>query len=136
MRAYTDVRFPGCTIVNDGSSTFRVYERGVPLTSFESWEKPDGRISEAFAGRRAKDYFERWSNLVTAVDLDTAVLSEAVLPVELAAGDATRNIDALMAQERMTEDSQQKREICQRIAQLMRREESTAEATVNHLLCT
>jgi len=135
-RVYTDERFPGYEIVNNGSGTFEVYERGQPITTFESWENQDGTVSEPFAARRARDYFDRWARM----DLSGEIAAQAEEPAEevpapqAEPGELTRTIDDLMAQQRLEQDPQRKAAIQQQIMQLMRREESVAAAVVNHLI--
>ena len=143
-RVYTDKRFPGVEIVNHGSGTFQVLERGQLLTDFESWENQDGTVSEPFAARRAHDYFERWSRQDLSGEI-AAQNEEPVSAEHMNAVDHTevfnapakpisRQIDQLMARERMEPDPNRKGVLQRQIMQLMRREESMAEAVVNHLI--
>ena len=107
--------------------------------TFESWENPDGTVSEPFAARRAKDYFDRWASADLSGEHETRTASSE----EMAAADATavnnpknvsRDIDNLLAQERMEADPAKKQALRDNILRLMPREESLAEAVVAHLV--
>jgi hypothetical protein len=126
-RVYTDERFPGLEIVNEGTTVFSVIRDGQVVSSFESWEKPDGTISEACAGRRAVDYFNRLGEAEEA----------PVIPSERGSTEAkptTEQIDRLMAQESLEHDPERKQALRRHLLNLMRQEESVAEAVVNHLI--
>lgn len=61
-RIYTDPRYAGIEIHNDGDARFRVITAGSGqvLDSFAGFEFPNQpTVSEDFAARRAKVYFER-----------------------------------------------------------------------------
>jgi uncharacterized protein YbaA (DUF1428 family) len=144
-RVYTDDRFPGYEIVNHGSGDFQLVEGGKVIAEFESWENPDGTVSEPFAARRAHDYFERWANMDMTGELTQQL--RAVDPEEMEAVDhtevfnappsgqaASQQIDKMMSQERMETDPERKRILRQNILNLMKQEESLAEAIVNHLV--
>lgn len=146
-RVYTDDRFPGYEIVNHGSGAFELHHQGKVIVEFESWENPDGTVSEPFAARRAQDYFERWANMDLTGELEQQI--RAVDPEEMEAADHTdafnappsgamtsRQIDDLMAKERTEQDPQKKEVLRQHILNLMKQEESLAEAVVNHLVET
>lgn len=125
-RVYTDDRFPGLEIVNEGRTTFSVVRDGQEVSSFESWELPDGTISEACAQRRAIDYFTR-------LDESGAVVEKP----ERAKVDSpanTQQIDRLMAQEHIERDPERKQALRKHLLDLMRQEESVAEAVVNQLI--
>lgn len=145
-RVYTDERFPGCEIVNDGSLVFQVYCRGELLQSFETWETAEQgskrpqreTVSEPFAARRAQDYFDRWARMalsdeVTAQELPAATEPEAE-EVRAPQPDITRSIDDLMAKERLEADPERKAILRRRIMQMMRQEGSVAVAVVNQLI--
>jgi len=106
------------------------------VATFESWENPDGTVSEPFAARRARDYFDRWARM----DLSGEIAAQTEEPVEAGPapqaepGNVTRTIDDLMARQRLEQDPQRRQALQQQIMQLMRREESVAAAVVNHLI--
>lgn len=54
---YTDARFPGIEVVNEGNCTMKVYSNGKIRTEYKTWEKAGGTLSESFAAQRAADYF-------------------------------------------------------------------------------
>lgn len=146
-RVYTDDRFPGYEIVNHGTGSFELHHQGKVVVEFESWENPDGSVSEPFAARRAHDYFDRWAKMDLTGELEQQM--RAVDPEEVEAADHTevfnapvsgqetsRQIDDLMAKERTEQDPEKKRLLQQHIMNLMKQEESLAEAVVNHLVET
>lgn len=68
-RVYTDERFPGFEVHNDGSIQFYVYERDPrtgqlqEIDAFKTCPGPKGAVlPEEVAARRAKDYFERMAH--------------------------------------------------------------------------
>ena len=142
-RVYTDDRFPGYEIVNHGSGTFQLVEGGKVVAEFESWENPDGTVSEAYAARRAQEYFDRWAKMdltgeveqqMKAVDPETVPDHTEAFNAPQSKQAASLQIDKLMAQERMETDPEKKRRLRRMILQLMKQEESLAEAVVNHLV--
>lgn len=58
-RVYTDERFPGVEVVNFGGTTFSGTKDGQPVHEFVAYETDKEVVSEAFAQRRATDYFNR-----------------------------------------------------------------------------
>jgi hypothetical protein len=63
-RVFTDPRFPGIEVHNNGNNVFHVYERaGGDLQEIDTFttysEHPKYAIPDDVAQRRAKDYFER-----------------------------------------------------------------------------
>ena len=145
QRVYTDERFPGCRIVNDGSLVFRVYYNDELLQSFETWETAEQgskrptvtSVSEPFARRRAQEYFERWAKMDTEKDT-SYVTHEVPLHPEGAETpppeNVTKTIDDLMAKERLETDSNRKRALRRQIMHLMQHEGSVATAVVNELI--
>lgn|SRR5512143_561581 len=142
-RVYTDDRFPGYEIVNHGSGAFQLVQGGNVVAEFESWENPDGTVSEPFAQRRAQEYFNRWANMdmsgeveqqMKAVDPETVPDHTDIFNAPQSTQAASIQIDKLMAQERMETDPEKKQRLRRMILQLMRKEESLAEAVVNHLV--
>jgi len=141
-RVYTDERFPGFEVVNYGSGTFEVYENGKKFDDFESWENPDGTVSEGSAAQRAQDYFDRWEKTDLSGEYEARM--RAVSPEEADAADhtdivnapakpVTGQIDDLMAQERLAQDPKQKELLRDQIMRLMQKE-SVAEMVVSYLL--
>lgn len=131
-RVYTDNRFPGLEIVNEGDTTFKVVIDGKSVSSFASWES-GAQVSEAFAQRRADDYFKRLSEAQEfhiPDELDHTDIFNNPAPEKV----SSREIDRLMAQEKMERDPQRKQQLRQRVLLLMRQEESAAEAVVSHLI--
>jgi len=57
-RIYTDERFPGVEVVNFGDTKFLGTKDGQKVHEFVSHETDREVVSEAFAQRRARDYFE------------------------------------------------------------------------------
>lgn len=152
-RVYTDERFPGYEIVNHGSGSFQLVAGDNVIAEFESWENPDGTVSEPFAQRRAQEYFDRWANMDLSGEVAAQQFSNELTPDEeaklfaavdaahapkstQAAQAASLQIDKLMAQERMEADPKKKHKLRRMILTLMKREESLAEAVVNHLVET
>jgi|PlaIllAssembly_1097288.scaffolds.fasta_scaffold00029_24 hypothetical protein len=144
-RVYTDDRFPGYEIINHGSGSFQLAKDGNVVAEFESWENPDGTVSEAFAQKRAQEYFERWSKMdlsgeveqqMKAVDPETVPDHTEIFNAPPSKQAASLQIDKLMAQERMEADPEKKQKLRRMILQLMKQEESLAEAVVNHLIET
>lgn len=143
-RVFTDERFPGCEIVNDGSLVFQVYFEGRLLQSFETWENAetgikrpnDPQVSDAFAARRAQEYFDRWAKMDQEQNSD--VIHDVPIPEPGREGpppeNITKTIDDLMAKERQTVDPAQKSALRRQIMHLMQREESVAAAVVSSLI--
>lgn len=131
-RVYTDERFPGLEIVNEGRTSFSVVVGGKEVSSFESWELPNGTITEAFAQRRAEAYFERLFDSASHPEMPE--MPQQPVKTSLSGQDLTRMIDKLMAQERNEQDPQRKQFLRHHLLNLMRQEESLAEAVVNHLI--
>lgn len=140
-RVYTDERFPGHQIVNSGDDIFEVCRGNRVLSTFTSWEKPDGTISEAFAARRAADYFARWAvrDLGEAAEDMRQITPDEFDKVDHtdifnAPPNPTRQIDRLMSQEKVERDPQRRAALRRHALHLMKQEESTAAAVVSHLI--
>lgn len=123
-RVYTDDRFPGCEIVNEGQAVFEIFENGQPVSTFDSWDQPDGTMSEACAQRRATDFFKRLAQQE---------------PQIIVAENAGRKVPSMEIDRWMTkaaaESLPEKRQaLCRHVFSLLRQEESLAEAVVNHLI--
>lgn len=123
-RVYTDERFPGCEIVNDGSLVFEVRREGQLLETFTTWAPT---LTEAIAGRRARDYFER---------LEFRQQEDATLYFKGSGKreNVTRLIDDLMAKERLEEDPRRRQVLRRQIVEAMAEEISVAAAVVNELI--
>ena len=142
-RVYTDERFPGCRIINDGTEVFRVYYRNKLLQSFETYEDPGSvqtdneKISEIFAERRARDYFDRWHKMEHDQPGDLIQHTVALPPegteVEPPA-DVTQTIDDLMAKLKMERSPTRQKALKRQIMYLMQQEGSVAVAVVNDLI--
>lgn len=129
-RRYQDTRFPGWEIVNSGSILFEVRANGQSQGGFSARENTGSSVvSEEFAQRRAQRYFDRLA--------ETQHIPQPVLPTQEDA-EAPRVtpqvVENLMLAARKTADVKKKRELERQVLQLMAREESLAEQTVNHLL--
>lgn len=125
-RVYTDERFPGLEIINEGDTVFSVVRNGQEVSCFESWERPDGTISEACAHRRAADYFTRLDEMHATVEIPERTKAPM--------GVTSQQIDRLMAQEHVERDPERKQALRKHLLGLMRQEESVAEAVVNQLI--
>lgn len=126
---YTDDRFPGLEVINHGVGLFEVAHDGKVVTTFESWENPDGTLTEAFATRRARDYFER-------LDQPEVLVEPISRPRGIASESTARQIDNLITESWLERDSRKKAALCERVRTLMQEEESVAAATVRHLVET
>ena len=125
-RVYTDDRFPGYEIVNTGQAVFELFENGQPVSAFDSWDQPDGTVSEACAQRRAADFFNRLAQQESLV-IETENTGRKVPSME---------IDRWLAKA-IAESVPEKRQALRRhVFNLLRQEESLAEAVVNHLVET
>jgi hypothetical protein len=126
---YSDERFPGYEIVNEGRAVFEVYLNGNLVSTFDSWDQPDGTITEAFAARRAADFFNRM-RMVPLEEM--SMVPEGVSAP--ARKPTTQEIDQLMSKEKMESAPERKQALRRHILNLMRQEETVAEAVVNHLI--
>lgn len=134
-RVFTDERFPSIQIINNGSGTFEVWVGGKLEDTFESWENQDGTVSDAFAQRRADDYFERMASFDLTGEFERQMLDRSPeVADKLAQKPSASEIETLMARERVETDPVRKDALRKQILDLMRREESVAESVVNHLL--
>lgn len=141
-RVYTDERFPGCKIINDGSVIFRVYYGDKLLQSFETWESGDDNrdnaaVSEQFAARRASDYYDRWAKMEHTHPSDI-VHHEVPMHPEGAEVEPPENvtgtIDDLMARYRLERSPGRQRALRRQILHLMKHENSVAADVVNELI--
>jgi len=123
---YTDDRFPGLEIINEGGTAFSVVRGGQEVSSFESWDQPDGTITEACAGRRAEDFFKRIQS-VPQMELEA-------WEVPVPRRSTSMEIDQTMAKARAETVPEHRLALRRHALELMRQEESLAEAVVNHLI--
>lgn len=129
QHVYTDQKFPGIEIVSHGKGLFEVREGGVVVSTFESWERPDGTVTEVFAARRARDYFTRLSAMDSVPEYPEerpAVLTEGAAKAS--------EIDSLLAKERIEGSPEKKRMIREQIIRRLGSEQTVAEAVVSCLL--
>lgn len=122
-RVFTDERFPGCEIVNNEQPVFEVFENGQLVSSFDSWDQPDGTMSEACAQRRAADFFNRLAQQEAQV-------------IEVAEGKKvpSMEIDRWMSKATVESTPERQQALRRHVFNLLRQEESLAEAVVNHLI--
>ena len=136
QRVYTDERFPGIQIENRGTFKFYVMQDGKLVQTFTAKEVlGQAQVSEAFAQRRAADYFERWARM----DLSGEFAAQQGQPAAQAAGEPAakanpQEVERAIAASRAEMDPVRKKELELKALALMGREESLAEQTVNHLL--
>lgn len=122
-RVYSDERFPGYEIVNNEQPVFEVFEKGQLVSAFESWDQPNGTISEACAQRRATDFFNRLAQQEPQV-------------IEVAEGPKvpSMEIDRWMSKAATESKPDRRQALRHHVFNLLRQEESLAEAVVNHLI--
>lgn len=83
-RVYTDDRFPGVEVVNFGGTQFLGTKDGQTVHEFVSYEADREVVSEAFAQRRAHDYFERLASHQESVLPMVEGVSAVPVPVQIA----------------------------------------------------
>jgi hypothetical protein len=84
-RIYTDDRFPGVEVVNFGDTKFLGTKDGQPVHEFVSCETDREVVSEAFAQRRANDYFDRLaSHQESLPEMPTGIAEARSVPVQIA----------------------------------------------------
>lgn len=150
-RVYTDERFPGIELINNGDARMEVRCEGKTAYFYCIREGKGNTLSEAFLQRMACSYFNRIDRTLfeqlgseaapepgpgmrraTPEEVDAADISDLVnLPPR-----KTRpgEIDDLMAKEKALTDPAKKKSLRRYIMALMRREESAAETLVRSLL--
>ena len=141
-RVYTDNRFPGVEVVNNGDTTFVIQENGQSIGRFLASETDAPNVSEAFAQRRAKAYFERRHiNSVPeqAVSIRRKRLSDSSAPVRKQVAlkpraPAAVDLDALIARARTEPDPVKAAALKKQAIDLMAKEESVAKQVVGSLL--
>jgi len=77
-RVYTDDRFPGLEVVNEGTPQFQVVRNGAVVGRYRGFEKLGAeQVSESFAQRRATTYFDLMAQGGSRDDdVEAAVLPE------------------------------------------------------------
>lgn len=114
-RVFTDPRFPGLEVHNDGDNVFRVYETHAGEThEIDAFTTHPGQVDDAAAGRRAKDYFDRMAKGHMSDELlDRPEIADATVPIKHAPaaphGDpfglsASKSLDQIMGDEVLTAD--------------------------------
>ena len=141
QRIYTDERFPGIEVWNDGSTKFNIRRNGRMISAFESRESGRKTVSEAFAARRAVDFYNRNARRSPAAELEEALHQitdyqddSDIFNAPVSAGQQGEEIDRMLAREQEEKNPELKRRLRANILRLMRREESVAEGVVGHLL--
>jgi hypothetical protein len=128
-RIYTDSRFPGWLVENDGSVLFQVLEDGQPVATFHANENTaNSQVSEQFALRRADDYFNHLAamNRMAELDAQARVTPQRVVPPAM--------VEKAMAAARAEQNPVRKAARKEQALRLMAQEESLPEQTVNRLL--
>ena len=141
-RVYTDNRFLGVEVINNGDNTFVIQENGQLVGHFLASETDAPSVSEAFAQRRAKAYFERrYANSVPeqVVSIRRNRLSDSSAPVRKQAAPkpmvaAAVDLDALIARARTEPDPDKAAALKKQAIELMAKEESVAKQVVGSLL--
>lgn len=131
-RVYTDDRFPDVEVVNEGGPHFLVFERGrggvyEPIDDFKGFEQPGmAQVSESFAQRRAKAYFNYLSesNIPEVMDYEDEEKPEHP---------TTEDVDDIIARARAEADPEKAAELKQQALRQMSFE-SVAEQLVEHWL--
>jgi hypothetical protein len=114
-RVFTDPRFPGFEVHNDGNNVFRVYETtGGATHEIDSFSTFAGQVDDAAAARRAKDYFDRMANGRMSDELlDRPEIADNAVPIRHAQqaphGDpfglsASKSLDQIMGDNVLTAD--------------------------------
>lgn len=92
-RVYTDDRFPGVEIVNEGTPLFQVTKSGKVTGRYRGFEQLGAeQVSESFAQRRAQSYFDLMAesgigrgDLAQPIDLPEGTTVDDVLHLMLEA---------------------------------------------------
>jgi len=130
LRKYTDPRFPGVQIENDGTLNFSIIESGQVVSTFSGWEAGCKEpVSNDFAQRRAESYFNR-------MDLSAALAAQQM---RFENGDGPKvspqELERAIAEARATPPySEHRRVVMERALRLVVREESLPEQVVASLL--
>lgn len=114
-RVFTDPRFPGIEVHNDGSHTFRVYELdGGQQHEIDSFTTHPGQVDDDAAARRARDYFERMAKGRMSDELlDRPEIADHTVPIQHSSAkppgepyglSASKSLDQLMGDNVLTAD--------------------------------
>jgi hypothetical protein len=115
-RVYTDPRFAGFEVHNDGGNAFRVYEinngQQHEIDVFHTHPGDGGMLPEEVTARRAKDYFDRMAKGRMSDEFaDRPEIADAAAPPAPARppGDpfglsASKSLDQIMGDNVMTSD--------------------------------
>jgi hypothetical protein len=158
-RVFTDPRFPGIEVHNDGSHTFRVYElEGGQQHEIDSFTTHPGQVDDGAAARRARDYFERMAKGRMSDELlDRPEIADQTVPIKHAParppGDpfglsASKSLDQIMGDNVMTADDvlaawdqarslpegPEKEQALERVKSMSTQLESSADELVKRLL--
>jgi hypothetical protein len=160
-RVFTDPRFAGFEVHNDGDNVFRVYEIGQgkqhEIDTFSTYsEHPERAITDDVAARRAKDYFDRMASGQMSDELmDRPEIEDRVAPPARATppGDpyglsASKSLDQITGDNIMTSDhvldayqqmrglpdGPEKKKALERVKSMSRQLESSANELVRRLL--
>src|SRR5882724_3257846 len=88
-RVFTDGRFPGVEVVNYGDIQFFEVVEGKAVHEFTACEKESSEVSDSFAERRAKDYFDRLASqreapvMMESENLPEGVVETDSVPVQI-----------------------------------------------------
>lgn len=132
QRIYTDERYPDISVVNSGGPHFEVYQRmpsgdAQPIDEFTGYEVPGAdEVSEEFAHRRARSYFNELANSTIPDAMDYEEEEKPEHP-------STQDVDDIIAQARAEADPAKAEELKKQALRLMNFE-SVAEALVEHAL--
>jgi hypothetical protein len=114
-RVFTDPRFPGFEVHNDGNNVFRVYEiEAGQQHEIDTFTTHPGQVDDGAAARRAKDYFDRMAQGRMSDELlDRPEIADHSVPIQHAKsaphGDpfglsASKSLDQIMGDNVMTAD--------------------------------
>jgi hypothetical protein len=112
-RVFTDPRFPGFEVHNDGDNVFRVYETSGGAThEIDSFSTFAGQVDDAAAARRARDYFDRMAKGHMSDELlARPEIKDTTVPIQHdpPKGDpfglsASKSLDQIMGDQVMTAD--------------------------------
>lgn len=152
-QVFTDERFPGFEIHNDGTNTFHVFEvhNGAreEIDTFTTFsDHPEYKIAPEVAQKQAHGYFERlskWSrhesedshgDPMRSHDAAPAVGEKPVSMNDLLGGNVLSADDVMSAYEKAStiHDPEQNRRAMEQVRQMSARLESTAEEIVRRLI--
>lgn len=150
-QVFTDERFPGFEIHNEGTNTFHVYQiapdgQSQEVDTFSTFsDHPTYRVSPETIKKQALGYFERMaSRQAESEDADQAMHSQEPLPEfgksvslnDLMGGKVMTSDDVMFAYDRarvMTDPGQREKALDQ-VRQMSSRLESTAHEIVRRLI--